>query len=171
MIRIEELGEAGLDRMGEIDRSEEVTYQYLFREGALHRERIDAQVPTWTPETIEKNRHMLLPILRKGGHCLGALAGDRLAGMAVLGGEWLGEEQDQLQMAFLYVSREYRRQGVARKLMDEICRLAREKQANQLYISATETDSALGFYFAYGCRLAPKVDRDLYALEPLESIW
>lgn len=32
--------------MGEIDRSEEVTYQYLFREGELHRERIDTQVPT-----------------------------------------------------------------------------------------------------------------------------
>ncbi len=71
---------------------------------------------------MEKNHRMLLPILSKGGHCLGALAGDRLVGMAVLGGEWIGEKRDQLQMAFLYVSRKYRRQRMARKRMGEIRR-------------------------------------------------
>ncbi len=50
--------------------------------------------------------------------------------------------------------------------MDEICRLARRRGAKQLYISATQTESAVGFYLRYGCRLAEAVDPALYELEP-----
>jgi ribosomal protein S18 acetylase RimI-like enzyme len=71
-------------------------------------------------------------------------------------------------MAFLYVSNGYRRQGIARRLMDEVSRIARERGARRLYISATETESAVGFYLDYGCKLAESVDPALFALEPTD---
>jgi ribosomal protein S18 acetylase RimI-like enzyme len=71
-------------------------------------------------------------------------------------------------MAFLYVSNGYRRRGIARALMDEVCRLGGDRGARQLYISAAETESAVGFYLDYGCRLAEAVDPALFELEPTD---
>ncbi len=97
---------------------------------------------------------------------LGALDKDLLVGIAVLGNRFIGENQGQLQLAFLHVSSGYRRQGVAAHLLSEVCRLATERGASQLYISATESESAVGFYLSQGAKLAEKVDKELYALEP-----
>jgi ribosomal protein S18 acetylase RimI-like enzyme len=113
-------------------------------------------------------KEMLAPKLAAGGAFLGALEGDRLVGVAMLGGERIGPAHDQLQMAFLYVSNGYRRQGIARRLMDEVSRIARERGTRRLYISATETESAVGFYLDYGCKLAESVDPALFALEPTD---
>jgi hypothetical protein len=52
--------------------------------------------------------------------------------------------------------------------MDELCRRARGRGAEQLYISASDTESAVGFYLGYGCRPAERVDPELFALEPTD---
>ena len=77
-----------------------------------------------------------------------------------------GSNVDQIQLVLLHVSRAYRRQGIAARLMDEVVTLARERGAAYLYISATESRSAVGFYLSQGCELAQDVDPELYALEP-----
>jgi len=71
-----------------------------------------------------------------------------------------------LQMIFLHVSQNNRRKGTARKLVEEIVKVAKERGAERLYISATPSDLAIGFYIGLGCKLAPKVDKELYAKEP-----
>lgn len=71
-------------------------------------------------------------------------------------------------MAFLYVSNGYRRPGLAAELMDELCRRARERGAEQLYVSASDTESAIGCYLSYGWRLGEQVDPELAALEPTD---
>jgi hypothetical protein len=43
---------------------------------------------------------------------------------------------------------------------------ARARGARFLYISATPSQSAIGFYLGHGSRLAPQVDEELFALEP-----
>ena len=167
-IEIQELGADGLGRIGEIDRSESVRFKYLYDGGALRPVEINHEIPTWSDAMVEDAVEMLEPKLREGGVMLGAVDGDRLVGVAVLAGSFIGEERDQLQLAFLYVSNAYRRRGIARRLLDEVCVHARRKGVRQLYISATETESALGFYVGYGCRLAERVDEELYRLEPLD---
>ena len=54
------------------------------------------------------------------------------------------------QLASLHVSREHRRQGVATLLLSEACRLARQDGAQTIYVSATPSESAVGFYLSQG---------------------
>jgi ribosomal protein S18 acetylase RimI-like enzyme len=149
-VRIEELRPSELGRIREIDRSESVRFKYVYDRGELRPVEINHQIPTWTEAMIVEAEEMLAPKL------------------AVLGGEFTGAGANQLQMAFLYVSNGYRRRGIAGALLDDLCLRARQRGAEQLYISATETESALGFYLGYGCRLADAVNPALYALEPTD---
>ena len=70
------------------------------------------------------------------------------------------------QLVSLHVSRQARRQGVATRLTDEIVRLARGRGLQELYVSATPSESAVGFYLRQGFRPTAHVNRALYALEP-----
>ena len=63
-------------------------------------------------------------------------------------------------------SRNAERASGSRGHRDATAPIQRERGAEQLYISASETDSAIGFYLAYGCRLAERLDPELRALEP-----
>lgn len=155
-----------LDRLHELDRSEHVRVLYELQEGALVSRAVDLQVPRWTAQETERHIRSLRPELEDGGVLLGALDGDQLAGVAVLGGKLRGEARDTLQLVFLHVSAAHRRQGIATRLFQEAAALARTREARFLYVSATESESALGFYFSQGCTLAPQVDPELYALEP-----
>ncbi len=165
-IKIMELEKEQLCRIGEIDRSEQIKFKYVYKDGGLQKVEFNFDDPGWNDEQIKQNINMLAPKLEKGGVLLGAFDGDRLVGISALGGEFIGDDLDELQLAFLYVSNGYRRQGIAGRLMDIICERARERGAKRLYISATESESAVGFYLSYGCKLAPKVNKALYALEP-----
>src|SRR5712691_845137 len=120
-VRIEELKAADLDRIREIDRSESVRFKYVYEHGELRPVEINHEIPTWSDAMVVEAKEMLAPKLAAGGALLGAFAGDKLVGVAVLGGEFIGVEANQLQMAFLYVSNGYRRRGIAKALMDEVC--------------------------------------------------
>ena len=74
-------------------------------------------------------------------------------------GRWLGPQ-------FLHVSRPHRRRGAARALWDAAAELARGAGTESIYVSATPTGSAIGFYLRQGCRLADPVHPALFAHEP-----
>ncbi|MET3291999.1 UNVERIFIED_CONTAM: ribosomal protein S18 acetylase RimI-like enzyme [Brevibacillus sp. OAP136] len=157
-----------LERIGEIDRKEEWTFKYVYKDGELQKEPVHYQITRWDEQQVAEHSDMLLPLLQEGGSMVGAFAGEMLVGVAVLGNRLLGEKQDLLQMAFLYVSHAFRRQGIAQRLMDNMCELAVARGAAGLYISATESGSAVGFYLDYGCELAERVDPELFAKEPAD---
>jgi ribosomal protein S18 acetylase RimI-like enzyme len=69
-------------------------------------------------------------------------------------------------LTFLHVSRPHRRRGAATALWGEATSLARAAGRSQLYVSATPTGSAVGFYLRQGCRLADPVHPALWAAEP-----
>ena len=66
----------------------------------------------------------------------------------------------------LYVDQAARRSGVAGALTDEVERLARRSGAQSLYVSATPSESAVGFYLSRGFQLARHVNEELSAREP-----
>lgn len=165
-IKIIDMDKEELNRLGEIDRSEFVHRIHVYTNGSLQTQELNKNVPRWNADEVEQFIRSLTSKLEGGGKLVGAFDNDLFVGIAVLGGEFIGDSLDELQMAFLYVSHAYRRHGIARRLMDRMCELARARGARRLYISATETESAVGFYLNYGCRLAPKVNAELYALEP-----
>ncbi len=94
---------------------------------------------------------------------LGAFDGSLLVGFAVLRYR-LAERTAEL--AALFVSRAYRRRGIAARLTWRVVELAQADGADALYVSATPSESAVGFYLSQGFRVAQKVDGELFALEP-----
>ena len=169
MIAVRVLPAAELDRrVAEIDRSEHVTELYAYRDGALVKRDVDEQVPRWPltgdPEhSVEAHLKAWRPILVRGGTLLGAFEGERLAGLAIYRPEL---EEGVADLAVLHVSRPYRRKGVAFLLTGEVARLARADGATRLYVSATPTSSAIGFYRRFGFVPTDAPNAEMHALEP-----
>lgn len=66
----------------------------------------------------------------------------------------------------LHLSRPYRRKGVAQALWNVAVDIAVADGAESMYVSATPTGSAVGFYLRQGCRVAQPVHPELFAEEP-----
>jgi GNAT superfamily N-acetyltransferase len=98
-----------------------------------------------------------------GGTAIGAFDGNRLAGIAIYRPRLT---PSMGQLALLHVSDGYRRQGVASRLYDEVLRMARADGATHLYVSATPSESAVGFYTSKGFRPTDTPHPDLLAEEP-----
>ena len=157
---------AELPHLDEIDRSEVIEALYRVERGALvkHDKRVD--VPAWLPgdgdHSVGKMRAFAAEHLAAGAEGIMVLAGDKLRGIALVG---YRIAPDTAQLALLHVSREARRMGVARELCRRCYDLARARGARQIYVSATPSDSAVGFYQAEGFRPTTP-DQALLALEP-----
>ncbi|TKJ40881.1 GNAT family N-acetyltransferase [candidate division TA06 bacterium B3_TA06] len=165
-MRIERLTRKDVGKIEEIDRSEIVRRGYKYEGGKLKSMSVHWDAPGWSPEHFKKVMDKTAFEVDRGGVFLGALDGDRLAGFAVLGHKFRGDNLDMLQLVYLHVSRAYRKQGIATRLMAEAEQLAKKRGARYLYVSSVPSESAVGFYLHEGCRLAEKVDPELYALEP-----
>jgi len=167
-ITIAHLKPVEIERLAELDRSEHVTRAYELVDGELTQVEVNWQVPNWF--TAGDGDHSLAEQiafcrshLDQGGVLLGALKGHLLVGIALVRPKLHG---DMAQLAFLHVSRVFRKQGIAKRLMGAVCDIARSAGARRMYVSAVPSESAVGFYLSQGCRLAEQVDPELYALEP-----
>ena len=70
------------------------------------------------------------------------------------------------QLAALFVSRDYRRTGIARELTHRLIRMSRATGASRVYVSATPSRSAIAFYRSQGFTLTDNVHPELFAREP-----
>ena len=145
-----DLGEAG-DILFRQDGRDLVTYQ---RSWARPSDIGDEMV-----EYLERWRG----IVRAGGTALGAFSGGRLVGIAVLR---LDLEPGVAQLDGLYVDRAHRRAGVAETLSRRLEAVARQADASSMYVSATPTPSAVGFYRSLGYEPTDSPNPRLLALEP-----
>lgn len=154
-------------RVGEIDRTEEVRVGYRVDAGRLICMDVVWDSSPWRMEGDEHSvpgmTRFLETVLLHGGRMMGALDGDRLVGLAAFRPrltETMGE------LAFLHVSNGYRRQGIASVLFDRVVEWAYESGARQLYVSATPSESAVGFYTRQGFSLASTPHPERFAQEP-----
>lgn len=70
------------------------------------------------------------------------------------------------QLAALFVSKDYRRQGIAIKLSDAVSRQAKLDGHTKLYVSATPSESAVNFYQRQGFVPTQETNPELFNLEP-----
>ncbi|MED5015767.1 GNAT family N-acetyltransferase [Paenibacillus chibensis] len=150
----------------QIDRSETIGKIYKMNGGELEAVAAGHECETWDEAHAAEMIERFEKELRSGGIAYGAFDGDTLAGFGVLGHRFRGEQMDQLQVDLMYVSRSYRRQGIGTRIMEELCREAKRRGASYLYISSTETESAVNFYMASGGRITDRVDEELFRMEP-----
>ena len=152
-----------------IDRSEHVDVQYCVIDGEL--QQIPAaitEVPPWDPtasgpHSVTAKITFCESVVARGGILLGAFDGERPVGLAIVQPAF---ESLLAWLAFLHVSRPDRRRGAAQALWNAAADIAVANGAESIYVSATPTGSAVGFYLRQGCRLARPVHPDLFAAEP-----
>jgi GNAT superfamily N-acetyltransferase len=157
-----------LGRIGEIDRSEHVTREYVQRRGALEARAVDVVVPPWSPSgdhehSVPSRIAAWRPLLEQGGTLLGAFDGDVLSGFAIYRARIA---EGTANLAVLHVSRSHRRRGVGALLAREVARRARADGAGRLYVSATPSVSTVEFYRSLGFEPTDEPDPTLFALEP-----
>lgn len=90
----------------------------------------------------------------------------KLVGVAILDNKFIGKDKDQLQLQFLHVSKDYRKQGLGKKLFHLAADKAREMGAKQMYVSATPSENTVNFYLRLGAVVTKEPDPELFALEP-----
>lgn len=167
-IEIRELGADCIELIREIDRSERIDMQYTVKDGRLRSERVEFEVPQWDPEghgdhSSARRITEFRPIVENGATLLGAFIDDLFAGIAIVDPLF---EEGTAWFAFLHVSRAYRRRGVASALWAAGAKIAAAADATSIYVSATPSGSAVGFYISRGCRLAAGPHPALFAKEP-----
>jgi ribosomal protein S18 acetylase RimI-like enzyme len=152
-----------------IDRSEHVDVQYAVIDGALTTRAVTmVEVPTWDatgngPFSVAHHIEFCRPLLARGAVLFGVIDGAQPAGLVVVEPIF---EPELAWLAWLHVSRTYRRRGVARALWQAAADAGRLGGARSMYVSATPTGSAVGFYLSQGCRLAEPPHPALLAEEP-----
>jgi len=156
-------------RLKEIDRGEIVEKLYHLQDGklVLKDEFYDIKNEWWVNTEIEKNIFpRLYDLFERGGTVYGAFDDSKIAGMAALESRFIGKDKDQLQLYILFVSKDYRKEGIGKKLMELSMDKARQLGAKKLYISATPSQNTVDFYLRLGCELASEINPELFELEP-----
>lgn len=168
-MEVRALGIEDLGILAGIDRSEHIDVQYSVEDGQLvERPVAMANVPPWDPvgegpDSVAAKVAFCRQCMEDGAELFAAYEGNELLGVAVVDGRL---EPELAWLAFLHVSRPHRRRGVASALWDTALDIAKKAGARSMYVSATPTGSAVGFYLAHGCELADPVHPRLYAEEP-----
>lgn len=168
MITYQNMKQEQVDLLKQIDRSETIDLIYQINDGNLIEVEAGHDCPNWNADVLSEIQERYQFELNNGGFAIGAFAGDQLVGFGVLAHRFRGNNKDRLQIDLMYVSRPFRRQGVGREIFSRLEQEAKRRGAKYLYISSTETRSAVSFYKCNGSRLAEEVDEELYRKEPLD---
>ncbi|KRE29461.1 GNAT family N-acetyltransferase [Paenibacillus sp. Soil522] len=155
-------------KIRDIDRTETIELIYKCKDGVLEEIKAGHECPNWKEDNYQEIISRYEDELTNGGTAYGAFDGDKLVGFGVLAHKFRGSENNQLQIDLMYVTRNYRRQGIGRQIMDLLSKVAIEKGAKYLYISSTETESAVKFYSSCGSTLTSEIDEELFEKEPYD---
>jgi GNAT superfamily N-acetyltransferase len=165
-MRIRQLARDEIQMLGQIDRSEVIEHIYYLRDGNLVMEPEYYDMHGWPPGEPDSLIPVFLECFDRGGYFWGAFEENRLVGVAILEDKFIGRDKDTLQMKFLQVSREFRKQGLGRDLFLLTAQKALELGAKKMYVSATPSENTVRFYMRLGCVLASEIDEELFQLEP-----
>ena len=149
-----------------IDRREVIENVYHLENGSLVLKPEHYDIQGWPSGEAEIYTPLLYKSFDKRGRFCGAFDDKTLVGIAILDNKFIGKDKNQLQLKFLHVSRDYRKQGLGRKLFDLVMDKARERGALQIYISATPSENTVKFYLKLGAVVTDEPDPELFELEP-----
>ena len=167
-IEIRRLSPDEIHLIGDIDRSEHVNALYAVEDEQLVHRPVDIDAPSWDrngtgDHSVRALVEHFRPIAENGASLLGAFDRDEFLGLAIVDGTF---EPPMAWLALLHVSRPHRRRGVASALWTAAEEAAVTAVAESMYVSATPSDSAVGFYLSRGCSLADPPHPALLAEEP-----
>ena len=166
MLTERELSRDEINLVWTIDRREVIEGIYYLVGSALELRAEYYDMPGWPDGEQEKYGPILSDIFDRGGWFYGVFDSKRLVAVAVLDSRFVGPHSEHCVLDFLHVSRDYRGQGLGRKLLVTSQEKARLLGAKWLYISATPSQRTVEFYLNQGCRVVSVPVPHLLALEP-----
>lgn len=166
MINYQVMSPEQVNKLREIDRSEYIDLIYQLHNGDLIEVKTGHECPDWDEDILSEIQERFVVEMRSGGLAIGAFDGEKLVGFGFLAPTWRGKNKDQLQIDLMYVSRSYRRQGIGTTILTQLGEEAKRRGARYLYISSTETRSAVSFYQSMGSQMTKEVDEELFQKEP-----
>jgi len=166
MITYQILNPEQVNKLTEIDRSEHIDLTYEMKDGKIMELNSNHECPTWTEDMMKEIQERYLHELHNGGLAIGAFDGGTLVAFGVLAHRFRGLNNNRLQIDLMYVDRKYRRQGIGTRIFNMLGDEARGRGAEYLYISSTETKSAVSFYRSNGSQITKDIDEELFNKEP-----
>lgn len=162
------MGRDELSRIAEIDRQERIEVLYEQQGVRLVERHGTWDAPGWDADG--DGEHSVAAKVREaeryveaGGVVVGAFGNDRLVGIGIV----LPHLRTQIaQLAFLHVSEPFRDCGIGSRLSDRLDRIARERGAIEIVVSATPSANTVRFYLASGYQPAEQPVAELVQLEP-----
>ena len=167
-MNIRRLPADSMNLLAQIDRSEQVDYAYRVVDGRLERYPVDWNIPTFRPDgsghhSVQLHVDTWRPVLEDEGILLGAFEGEDLAGLAIVVPEF---EPEMAWMAYMHISRDFRRRGAGTLLWNAAEQIARDSGATSMYVSAIPSGPAIDFYVGRGCQPVDEPHPELFEMEP-----
>lgn len=162
LIEIRLLKPEELNRIYQINRSEEIEHRYQYIDGELKSFEESRSVPP-DPKYWDRYFDEWKKALAEGSEFYGAFEGDQLAGFAILNPHL---EPGVEQLLALYVDSDHRMSGIAKSLYMETLDAARSRKSKTLYVCAKPTDSSVKFYLSQGFDPTPDPNKALFEKQP-----
>ena len=160
MITFRKMESSEVHRISEIDRTEHITQYYKLKDAFLEVADVDWRVDPW--DSAEKIREWI-PVADGYENMWGAFSKERLVGFAVYRSHLT---DNMAQFAILHVSDGFRKMGIGQKLSEKVLAKARAEGRKKIYVTSTPTKTTVDFYLKLGFKLAEKVNKELFELEP-----
>ena len=158
-----------LEHLADIDRSEHVDKRFLVTVDGLETRPADHEIPDWSrggdgSQTLAEYVTFCRGHMVAGARGLGCFTHEgRIVGVGVMR---LEVEPGVAQLAYLAVSRPYRRHGVGGALLDRLVSRAAALGATEIYVSSAPREPAVSFYHRAGFVVTERSIAELLALEP-----
>ena len=169
MIEYRNLEEREIDRrLFEKFLRHQVVDRCLRREDGKWIVKPDPFVDDWTEKDYQELIRCLRDTARGGGLVCGAFVSGALKGFVSVESGLFGGENRYLDLLFLHVSEDLRRNGIGRALFHIAKAWARKQGAGKLYISAHSAMESQAFYRAMGCTEAAEYSPKHVEAEPYD---
>jgi GNAT superfamily N-acetyltransferase len=99
---------------------------------------------------------------------LGAFDGEKLVGLACMRGNLIGKNNDTIDLSTCFISKNYRKQGIATKLIDMLKERARQLNAKKMYVSAAPSKNTVHFYMGVGFQVTNEPIREVFDENPTD---
>ncbi len=163
-----QLNKSELDLLKDIDRKEVVNEVYYYIDKKLKLVDEYYNIEEWNLKELNEYIDRLINIQKRAGKIYGAFDNGKIVGLVALESKLIGEKLDQLKLDMLYISTNYRKQGIGKMLVNLVCKDAIKLGAKKLYISATPFKNTVDFYSALGAKITGEINKSLFELEPFD---
>jgi GNAT superfamily N-acetyltransferase len=166
MITQHDLTYSEIGLIWQIDRSEEIETAYQCENGQWVLKPAGIHMHGWPPDEPKKYTPLLQESFARDGWFHAFFDGDQIVGAVVLDHNFIGANQDMLQLIILQVGNGYRGTGLGKALFTLAKAKTRDWGGKWMYISASRSEHTVAFYRSQGAILAPQPDPKLLEFEP-----